>query len=546
MEANDLAQRPADGGRHITCSMSSVLVRLVRAEGGDAAVAALLEKAGSPRSAAHLENVENWISIDEAVALLEAGTELTGDPHFARRVGASAVAQHRGAAVATLLRSLGAPEKVLESITVTSNKFSTVTDMEAIESSPGRAVVRAVAREGFSRHPLHCEWALGLLSTPTILFGLPPATVEHEECQARGADQCIYTVSWDAGLAAQAADPQQRVTALEAQVVAMSERLESVYATAGDIVSPDDLETVLARIVSRAAHAVRAPGYVLAVQPDPTAGLQVYNDGMEHREATEVARAVMESGGAPDSSTLVAVVASSRCDYGRLIARYPDGGHFFPQEQQLLDLYAKHAAAVLDMATALDQAEERHRHVSALFSLSRALAHAGTTREVAERLAEAIPGVVDCDRVAAWVWDDKGECLRCLATVGHSREQAEAVRSMTIAPSDTPYLARMLTEPQPLFIDNGTDDQFLHGLLVKQELAALTVVPLVARGQFLGLIAVSVAERPERLHAGAELLEKLTGVAALAATGIQNGRLIDELGHKATHDGLTGVLNRAG
>jgi diguanylate cyclase (GGDEF)-like protein len=154
--------------------------------------------------------------------------------------------------------------------------------------------------------------------------------------------------------------------------------------------------------------------------------------------------------------------------------------------------------------------------------------------------------VVDCDRVAAWVWDDKGECLRCLATVGHSREQAEAVRSMTIAPSDTPYLARMLTEPQPLFIDNGTDDQFLHGLLVKQELAALTVVPLVARGQFLGLIAVSVAERPERLHAGAELLEKLTGVAALAATGIQNGRLIDELGHKATHDGLTGVLNRAG
>src|SRR5437764_130294 len=35
MEANEAATRPAEGGRHITCSMSSVLVRLVRAEGGD-------------------------------------------------------------------------------------------------------------------------------------------------------------------------------------------------------------------------------------------------------------------------------------------------------------------------------------------------------------------------------------------------------------------------------------------------------------------------------------------------------------------------------
>jgi diguanylate cyclase (GGDEF)-like protein len=104
----------------------------------------------------------------------------------------------------------------------------------------------------------------------------------------------------------------------------------------------------------------------------------------------------------------------------------------------------------------------------------------------------------------------------------------------------------MLADPQPLFFDDTTDDPFVKGMLTSQELAALTVVPLVARRQFLGLIAVSVSERPERLRAGAELLEKLTGVAALAATGIQNGRLVDELGHKATHDGLTGVLNRAG
>src|SRR5205823_1111961 len=40
--------------------------------------------------------------------------------------------------------------------------------------------------------------------------------------------------------------------------------------------------------------------------------------------------------------------------------------------------------------------------------------------------------------------------------------------------------------------------------------------------------------------------ERLTGVAALAATAIQNGQLVDRLRHGALHDGLTGYLNRVG
>src|SRR6266576_3889289 len=88
-----------DDERHICCSMTSVLLRLVRSECGE-----------------------------------------------------DAVRQHRGSAVATLLRSLGSPEAVLQSITVTANKFGTVSELEAIEAEPGRAVVKAVVRQGFSRH----------------------------------------------------------------------------------------------------------------------------------------------------------------------------------------------------------------------------------------------------------------------------------------------------------------------------------------------------------------------------------------------------------
>ena len=145
-----------------------------------------------------------------------------------------------------------------------------------------------------------------------------------------------------------------------------------------------------------------------------------------------------------------------------------------------------------------------------------------------------------------WVWDELTGCLRCLSTWGHAPEETALVRGMTICPTDTPHLARMLEDHQPMHFGRDSDDPFIRQLLTTLELAAITVEPIVARGDFLGLVAASVVERPERLRLNPELLEKLTGVAALAATGIQNGRLVDELGRKATHDTLTGVLNRAG
>ena len=104
-------------------------------------------------------------------------------------------------------------------------------------------------------------------------------------------------------------------------------------------------------------------------------------------------------------------MTSSRRQYGQLIARYPGAIEFFPQDEEMLGLYAKHAAAVLDMATALQESARRHDQVSSLLSLSHAAppGKAGTSEEVAERLAVAVPEVVDCDRIGVWLWDDREE-----------------------------------------------------------------------------------------------------------------------------------------
>jgi diguanylate cyclase (GGDEF)-like protein len=521
--------------------MTSVLLRIIRRLKGEAGVSDTLLHAGSRHDARFLEDVANWISLEDAIALMEAGVHVTGDPQLARHVGEQAVGQHAGTQVATLLRSLGSPEAVLRAIMTTAGKFSTVTDLEAIECGPSHAVVYSRARPGFVRHPLMCDWAKGLLSQPCVLFGLPPARVEETECQARGDSECRYVISWDKDLAEAAADPEQRVTALEAQVVAMSARLESAYATASDLVSPDDLDVVLARIVARAADAVRAPGYVLVVRPDPLGAPLVFSEGLSTDEAARIASALPEAS-ADDGGMLCVDVSSSRRHYGHLFAVHGAGMSFFAQEKKLLTLYAKHAAAVLDMALALRESSRRHEHVSALLSLSQALADAETTQDIARRVTHAMINLVGCDQSSIWLWDEGASSLRRECTAG----SASKGRRIRLDRHETPHLAQMLRDPQPKFFDAEENDPVLAAIMTDARLVAMAVVPIISHDVFLAVLTVGVGHAPERLRRSPDLLEKLNGVAALTAPALQNRHLIDELGHQVLHDELTAVLNRTG
>jgi diguanylate cyclase (GGDEF)-like protein len=533
------------GDRHLACTLSSVLVRHVRRIRGEEGLAELLELAGSKRTVAYLDDVTNWISFEEAMTLLRAAAGVTGDTQIARRLGEETIAQHTGTPVATLMRSLGSPDQIYRQITQAASKFSAVSVLEAIEVAPGHAVIRSYACPGFVRTIEHCDWAKGLLSQPTVLFGLPPATVEESACQARGADACIYEISWDSQLAAQTADPAEHITVLESQLSAMTERLDSVYATATDLIADTEIDSVLARITERAATAVRAPRYLLALRTDEDSGLHCHQSGFEDAEALEIAERLLESDVAElPSSWLVADVSSHRRKYGRLMA--VSDATFFPQERYLLELYARYAATALDGTTALAEANRGHEEARALLELARSLAAATSSEQVAERLVEAVPAVVDCDRVSVWIWDDEAQEQRCQATSG-TGETAAFLYELRVSPQENHPLAMMLADPQPvpLFFDRTSDDEHMRSLLDRFGALAMVAAPIVARGQYLGSLTVTVDSDADRLELRRDLTDRLSGVVAQAASALQTARLIDEVTHQAGHDGLTGLANRA-
>jgi diguanylate cyclase (GGDEF)-like protein len=524
--------------------MSAVLLARVAAFGGREAVHEVLRLAGSPRSVEYLSDITNWIAYDEAVALWQAGARVTHHPHFARAVGVDAARRLGNSQIAAMLRSLGSPEKAYVAVAKGAAEFSTVTRLEVTDGGPGFAEVVAVAADGFPRSIEHCSWTSGLLTCPPVLFGLEPAVVEHEECQAMGADRCVYHIRWDATLGSGTDAASGQITALRHQLDATQERLRSVFATASDLIAADDLDDVLARITARAALEVRAVRYLLAVRVKPGGELHCHHKGFEEEGIAEYLDELQcrDTDAYPDS-WLVVPVRSQRREYGRLLALRTAGQSFLPEERELFEVYASYAASALDSASALMEAKERGDQAGALLSLARALAVAGTSNEIAARLADAVPLVVDCDRVGVCLWDGaRGELVRrALTTRGGSAELEHTVW----VPSPGSALEGMIGgSSTPLFVNESVEDPALQRMLTAYGLAAAVLVPLVAGESFLGLLIVSVFDRPQRLKPSPDLLDRLSGVAAQATTALQNGRLLDEMTHQAMHDQLTGLANR--
>ena len=571
----------------ISGALTNVIVRYVRALVGDEGVQQMVDLAHEARPVSALEDPTSWSSHDEAIALFEAASEVTGDPQVGLHVGAEMLRQHDGTEVANLLRSLGSPGELLRNVTAAAAKFSTVSTMEPLEVGDAHAVVRAITRPGFLRYPQLCDFTKGLLSQVPVLFGLVPAVVAEPECQAKGGRFCLYSVAWEAGQWSTFVDQRSslytaawddegviearseieldehtRIAALEEQVSQLARRLEGVYSTAADLLAADQIDGVLSRITARAANAVNAPQYLLVVQTAPDAPVRLHHHGFSPDEARTLALELLEE--QPDNrqgSRLIVDIASRR-HYGRLAAVYPEGMQFFAQEQRTLTVYADYAATALDVVTSLEEARRSSATAGALLEFARALSGVDTVDQVTRQLAETIPVVAGCERSTVLLWDPDSETLVAppgapgtpgAPSVGGAGDGVGPVtgepgasdEGLIVHRADTPIIEALLHSREIVVVDRDTTDPFSHRLLVDTGTAASVIVPLFSGEEFLGIVTADFEHRMDPgLRTDHDLHELLTGLADQAVTALQNARLHERITHMAWHDALTGLPNR--
>jgi diguanylate cyclase (GGDEF)-like protein len=440
-----------------------------------------------------------------------------------------------------MMLSLGSPDALLEMMAELNDHVAPIVELRSQQIAPGDWVEEFRFPDGFAPYPEYCQLVRGMISVAPMGFGLGPADVAEQACQARGDHACRFRVRWEPseGPAARAAFFEMRNQILEA-------RLETFRRTVADLVTGDDLDAVLTRIVASTASAVSAPAYVLALEELPGASQRVYAEGLSPTDAAVLAAELLAEpvdalAGSADATAgrLVVEVASLRRRYGRLAAIHLHEGRFLDQEAAVLQVYARLAAAALDSATALEEARRQARTANTLLSLSSSLAEVVSTDEVAGKLVRALREIVDCDRATVVLVDEDTGIGHLTAVDGYEPEIADELRRLEITTDAQRQWLTSLGEGQG---DGGPPPA---GLAPRLPTAGRIGVPIVSGGELLGWISAAVATGPARLTADPEIPARLRGLAAQAATAIANARLLDRIRHQALHDALTGLPNRA-
>ncbi len=618
----DPNQGYANGRQDVSGTVISVIIRYVRNLCGDAGLVRMLQMAGEMRPIEVLEDSLTWSSYSEALALISAAAHVCVDSEIARHLGEEMLRQYDGTEVANLLRSLGSPKEVLKNVTAAAAKFFTVSTLEALEVGDAHAIVRAANRPGYQRDISICDFTKGLLSQVPVLFGLLPATIIESECAARGGRFCLYSVGWeehqwssfvderesiytmawgsgnvDEAQAEVETDESTQISMLNAQVQQLTERLQDVYGTAADLLATDDLDSVLSNVTRRAAHAVNAPRYILAVQLNPEQPISLHHHGFTQQEAEAIALEILQPN--PDTkngSRLIADVRSKRQYYGRIAAIYPEGSQFLEQEREALSVYANYAATALDMVTALDDARKSNATSSALLEFSRNLAKTTTTYEVAKELSSTIPKVLGCDTSSVLLWDESSQSLRSIKKItsdgqlagydesvgtiepsqdsfGYTNtnidtEGAVAVRDetashedqsnqdgmnsendageiLTIPISASPIIQQIISSRDIIVVNSDTTDNYVKEILERYGIQSTLMAPIFTSDKFLGIVTANFKSKidPNLLNSK-ELRERIIGLSDQAAISLENANLLQQISHMAWHDALTGLPNR--
>ena len=527
--------------RETASTTIGLLLHHVRERGGEGAVSEVLSRAGVLEDAPTLEKTSTWLSYATRIRLFEAATSVLGDPNTMFTVGTGAVRGDVQPVLVQLLSVFASPGAIFRQMPRMVPKFTTTSTMDAIQVGKTSATVRYRLHDGYLPSRLDCLYAQGLLSSVPAIFGLALAHLSHPQCQSDGYPACEYMLTWSTRVRWWSWRTRSRW--VDASLGVLRDKVREVQLAAADLVNSDDVDEVLARIVDRAASAVLAPAYLLIVEPAGGGAPMVRHRGLsDDRAADLVAR--MLRGELLGERALVVDIASNRKIHGHLAAVFAEGHTAMLGDRALLDAYAGHAAAALDLFTALEESRREGQRTAALLNLAERLATSDSVEAIAEVLASAVATIVGSDSASVLLWDaDQGE-LRPVAAAGLRADDRELFLGTTFQVVQTPELVGVLTKQERVLITADEASPALAELLRHMGVHSVVAVPLLAGDVLMGVATASWAA-PVAAEVLAEAGALVDGISHQGETAMQKARLLETVRHQSQHDALTGLPNRA-
>lgn len=519
--------------REVVSYIPQMILRYVRESQGRRAADAVQHAAGLGDLGRAAWERTRWWSVTEVLALAQAAAAQTGDPDIGRRAGE------------TLLRASlenerrnWRPASVREAMEESLNragKMSSGCVYELLEPErDGELFFEGHYRDLSRADRFFCSFTAGHYSRLPSLFGAR-AVVTEPECQFRGHERCLFRLRWWPESPGDA--PETVTNPVSAADMFSLERFEELQTMAAELVQAEDVTTVLERITSQVGTALQAPGYILAVRTGEGDPLRVHHFGFSSDGSAREFAADLLAGkfSAADGVAAVAV-ESRRRSFGRLAAVFAPGVRVNGYDLRLLEAYAGHAAAALEVVSSLAAARRDRDTAEALLGLAHRLSRAANQDDIAQCLANAVPAVTGAEKGEVWLRDGP-DALRLAAT-----EDADELAGLRfrLTPDELEGLAR---RARPFWVDEEGAGLRLRAMLDGNGLGGAGVAPVSSGDSLVGIIVAGFTTGPSELMR-AEVMARLRGLSDHATIAFAHAALVADMRRQALHDDLTGLPNR--
>jgi diguanylate cyclase (GGDEF)-like protein len=204
----------------------------------------------------------------------------------------------------------------------------------------------------------------------------------------------------------------------------------------------------------------------------------------------------------------------------------------------LVTVYAVFQIFLWSASTRLTDTTSELRHV---IEMSRDLAATLDPKEIGHRLARHIALVARADDCVLSTWDREADQVTTFGCYPPERgEDLEPAYDLAGFPATRKVLTTL--EPLSIAIDDPDADQAEVGYMQGIGQRALVMLPLIVRGEAIGIVELSSRHSKAFSVRDVELAELLVREAAVT---FENARLTDELRQQASRDPLTGLANRS-
>lgn len=180
--------------KDISCRLTSVVLKYIEREKGREGVEEYVKKVGL--SEEYLNDHNNWLSFDTYTKQFEYAVEILGDKDASFKIGISSAERGNVGAVFVFVRGLANPHMSYRLLREIQNRFSRATKVDLLHLDNNRALIKSIVTHGHRMTKEACDFRKGIYASTPMAWDLPAAQIKERQCQAEGADSCIYEVSW--------------------------------------------------------------------------------------------------------------------------------------------------------------------------------------------------------------------------------------------------------------------------------------------------------------------------------------------------------------